>query len=62
MDNLFGATWYVPSGSGDSYTKYTFSKTRTQASDGYHYTFSISTGWQTPFGSSGGTYDLYKKN
>ena len=62
MDNLFGATWYVPSGSGDSYTKYTFSKSRTQASDGYHYTFSISTGWQTPFGTSGGTYDLYKKN
>ena len=48
--------------SGSSYTKYTFSKTRTQSSDGYHYTFSIGTGWQTPFGADGGTYDLYKKN
>lgn len=49
-------------GGGASYTKYTFSRTRTQSTDGYHYTFTISTGWQTPFGNSGGTYDLYKKN
>ena len=47
---------------GDSYTKYTFSKTRTQDASGYHYTFAISTGWQAPFGSDGGTYSLYKKD
>lgn len=49
-------------GGGDSYTRYTFSKSRTASSDGYHYTFSIGTGWQTPFGGDGGTYYLYKKD
>ena len=62
-DSMYGnATWEIPSGSTDTYTKYTFSKTRTESSDGYHYTFAIGTGRQTPFGASGGTYDLYKKN
>lgn len=48
--------------SGPTYTKYTFSKTRTSDSSGYHYTFSIGTGWQAPFGGDGGTYDLYDKD
>lgn len=48
--------------SAPSYTRYTFSKTRTQASDGYHYKFEISTGWSSTFGGDGGTYYLYKKN
>ena len=65
-------TWETPvssayhdgysAGLSAAYSKYTFSKTRTQSSDGYHYTFTIGTGWQTPFGDTGGTYDLYKKN
>ena len=44
-----------------SYTGYTMTKTRTQDSSGYHYTFACDTGWTTPFGTSGGTYTLYKK-
>ena len=48
--------------SAPSYTRYTFVKTSTQSSDGYHYTFSISTGWTATFGADGGTYYLYKRN
>ena len=46
-----------------TYTSYTFSKTRTQSSDGkYHYTFYIDTGYNAAFGGDGGTYTLYKRN
>ena len=56
---IFGVTGEY---TGESYTKYTFARTRTQDASGYHYKFEISTGWQTPFGGDGGTYSLYKKD